>query len=421
MSDHDARVGRAYRAAERTVDRRAEELRGKCAAHGVPFRDAARERVRLCNPEKALRIKRNVRNIVHSIRIPFAAEPTSALSSDATDLASVLHYFHLVVWCTGRDIFGAVWRDSARLKVAWRRRTELRVTKLRHCNRDNFLLEYELKTSIHEAHALRKTELERIERKLGALRAREVVVGTLRRIKAIDRVALSGIIDIQMSFAVDRKRTRGTEAAAFVVPDHVAVEIGGDHRLSRFGAMPAHIDAFAVTRNSARIAVIAAPAAAGKVVGIGACGVCPTLQFDVKWLVRKAFPCVGSDRHGIPDMRVVASIKSIPEYFVFARGKRLVVERPRNDIASGILYDNRDIRRLVELELDRLEAGFYLDCLERTPVNSGKSVLHHNRKRPSIGKAKRLRRTALFDKLCKPPYVGAHERHHAVRLDAFAE
>ena len=120
-------------------------------------------------------------------------------------------------------------------------------------------------------------------------------------------------------------------------------------------------------------------------------------------------------------MRVVASIKSIPEYFVFARGKRLVVERPRNDIANGILYDNGDIRRLVELELDRLEAGFYLDCLERTPVNSGKSVLHHNRKRPSIGKAKRLRRTALFDKLCKPPYVGAHERHHAVRLDAFAE
>ena len=118
LSDHDARIGRAYRAAKRTVDRRAKELRGKCAARGVPLRDAARERVRLCNPEEALGIKRNVRNIVHSIRVPLAGEPPPALAADAADLASVLHYFHLMVWCTGRDILGAVRRDGAHLKVA---------------------------------------------------------------------------------------------------------------------------------------------------------------------------------------------------------------------------------------------------------------------------------------------------------------
>ena len=167
--------------------------------------------------------------------------------------------------------------------------------------------------------------------------------------------------------------------------------------------------------------MIAAPAAAGEVVGIGACGMSPALQFYVKRLVCKTFPSVSSGRHGISDMRVVASVKSIPEYFVLSSGKRLVVKRPRYCLASGVLYDNRDIRRLVKLELDRLEARLHLDCLERAPVNSGKSVLHHDRKRPSIGEAKRLRRTALFDKLCKPPYVGAHECHHAVRLNAFTE
>ena len=54
LPDHDVRIGRAYRAAERTVDRRPEELRGKCAARGIPLRDAARERVGFRDPEEAL-------------------------------------------------------------------------------------------------------------------------------------------------------------------------------------------------------------------------------------------------------------------------------------------------------------------------------------------------------------------------------
>ena len=421
LSDHDARIGRAYRAAERTVDRRPKELRGKCAARGVPLRDAARERVRLCNPEEALGIKRDVSNIVHAVRVPLAGEPTSALSSDAADLASVLHYFHLVVWCTGRDILGAVRRDGARLQVAGRRRTALHVAELRHGNRDNLIVEDELQASVRVAHALRETELERIERKLAALRTGEVFVRALRCIKAIDGVALSGVVDVEMPFAVDGQCASGAEATALVVPNHVAVEICGDYRLSCLGAVPAHVDFGPVARNSARIAVIAAPATAREVVGIWSCGVCPALQFNVERLVRQAFPRVCSCRHGRAYMRVIAGVESVPEDFVFARRERLVVERPRNDVACGILYYDRDVRRLVELELDRLESGLRLDGLEGTPVDCGKSVLHCHGQRPPVRQAQRLRRTTLVDELRKPPYVAAHERHRPIRLNPFTE
>ena len=101
-----------------------------------------------------------------------------------------------MVWRTGCDIFGAVRRDGARLQVARRRLTALHIAKLRDSYRDNLFVEDEFKTPVREAHALGKTELERIKRKLAALRAWEVVIRAFRGVKAVDCVALSGIIDI---------------------------------------------------------------------------------------------------------------------------------------------------------------------------------------------------------------------------------
>ena len=120
-------------------------------------------------------------------------------------------------------------------------------------------------------------------------------------------------------------------------------------------------------------------------------------------------------------MRVVACVKSVPEDFIFASGKRLVVERPRYCLACGILYDDRDVRRLVELELDRLESGLRLDRFKGTPVDCGNSVLYCHGKRPPVRKAKWLQRTALVNELREPPHIGAHERHRAIGLNPLAE
>ena len=90
LADHDVRIGRAYRAAERTVCGGAEKLRHELAGRRIPLRKAPRKRVRLGDPQESLVVERDVRDIVHPVAIPLAREPTPALAADAANFTIVL-------------------------------------------------------------------------------------------------------------------------------------------------------------------------------------------------------------------------------------------------------------------------------------------------------------------------------------------
>ena len=321
----------------------------------------------------------------------------------------------------GRHVDRAVRRDGARGEVLGLRGAALRVLEVVDRERKDLLLEDELQAAVRVAHPLRRAEAVRIERELAALRAGEVVVAARRRVEAVDDVALAGVVDVEVPRAVRGERARRAEAAALVVPEQVAVVVGRDDRPARLRALPAEVDALRVARHGARVAVVAAPAAARDVVGVRAGAVRPAAQLEVQRLADDALPRVAAGGDRLADVRVEAGRKAVPEEFVRARRERLRGERPRDGLARGVLHDDRHLAGLVKREADRQEAGLLRRDLERAPVHLGDAVLHRDGERAAVREAQRLRRAGLVDERRAAPDVGAHERHHAVGLHALAE